>query len=156
MNELFKLLGSIGIDTGKANKKIDEIVNKAKTAAKKMANSFGSISKESGSMAGKIATGLGAVAVAVGSFSIKAAGDMRAMNSQFSQVFGNLESAAQKNVNGMAKEFNMVPNRIKLMFSKMTSMFMGLGMDTKQAMGEAEKATRLTADAAAFYDTSFE
>lgn len=156
MNELFKLLGSIGIDTGEANKKIDETVNKAKTAANKMANSFGSISKESGSMAGKIATGLGAVAVAVGSFSIKAAGDMRAMNSQFSQVFGDLESTAKKNVNGMAKEFNMVPNRIKPMFSKMTSMFMGLGMDTKQAMGEAEKATRLTADAAAFYDTSFE
>lgn len=156
MNEIFKLLGSIGIDTGDAKKKIDDVVDDAKKAGDKIEKSFGGISKESGKMAGKIALGLGTAALAIGSFSVKAAGDMSAMNSQFSQVFGKMESTAQTKVNGMAKEFNMVPNRIKPMFSKMTSMFMGLGMNTTQAMGEAEKATRLTADAAAFYDTSFE
>lgn len=156
MNELFKLLGRVGVDTSDAEKKIDSITNKAKGAADKFKQNFGNISQESASMAGKIALGLGTAALAIGSFSIKAAGDMQAMNSQFTQVFGKMEGEAIKRVNSMAKEFNMVPNRIKPMFSKMTSMFMGLGMDTKQAMGEAEKATRMTADAAAFYDTSFE
>lgn len=156
MNEIFKLLGSIGVDTGEAETKIDRLRDKAKKAGDYLNHTFNNISKDSANMAGKIALGLGTMGLAIGGFSIKAAGDMAAMNAQFTQVFGKLEKDAQANVNGMAKEFNMVPNRIKPMFSKMTSMFMGLGMDTKQAMGEAEKATRMTADAAAFYDTSFE
>lgn len=35
-------------------------------------------------------------------------------------------------------------------------MFKGLGMDTEEAMTQASDAVRLSADAAAFYDVSYE
>lgn len=103
--------------------------------------------------AGKV---MGVAMAGLGTASIAAAGKMNAMNAQFSQTFGKMEGKATQVVNNMGKEFNMVPSRIKPSFAKMTAMFKGLGMDTQTAMKKAEDATRLTADAAAFYDTSFE
>jgi phage-related protein len=56
----------------------------------------------------------------------------------------------------MSKEFDMAPNRLKPAMSKMTSMFMGLGIDTKDSMEMATAALTASADASAFYDVSME
>jgi len=87
---------------------------------------------------------------------IEAAASAQAMQAQFEQVFGNMQRQAQGVVNDLGKSFGMVPNRIKPAFTQMTSMFKGLGLDTNEAMKQAEIAVTLVADAAAFYDKSFE
>lgn len=90
-----------------------------------------------------------------GKSAIESAGSAKAMESQFTQTFAELEPAAQSAVNEMAGDFGMVPNRLKPAMSQMTSMFKGLGLDTSGAMSEATKAVTISADAAAFYDKSF-
>lgn len=87
---------------------------------------------------------------------IEAGAESQAMTAQFEQVFGSMQTDAQQAVNGLGKEFGMVGNRIKPALTQMTSMFKGLGMDTEQAMSTATGAVTLVADAAAFYDKSFE
>ncbi len=90
-----------------------------------------------------------------GAAAIESAGAAKAITSQFEQTFGNLRVVAQKNIDSMASDFGMVPNRLKPAMSQMTSMFKGLGMDTESAMGKATTAVTMSADAAAFYDKSF-
>lgn len=92
----------------------------------------------------------------VGKNAIEAAGEANAMSAKFSQVFGNLEKEAESSVEEMGNKFGMLPNRIKPLYAQLTSMFKGLGYDTKDAMGLAETATTSAADAAAFYDKSME
>ena len=87
---------------------------------------------------------------------ITAAAGAQALTAQFEQVFGKIQGEAQATINKMAQEFGMVPSRLKPMFTQMTSMFKGLGMSTEDAMAQAAKATTMVADAAAFYDKSFE
>lgn len=88
--------------------------------------------------------------------SIEAAASAQALEAQFEQVFGDIGGQAQKTVNELGKNFGMLPNRIKPAMTSMTSMFKGLGLDTETAMKTAEQAVTLVADAAAFYDKSFE
>lgn len=90
-----------------------------------------------------------------GKAAIESAGSAKAISSQFTQTFGDLESKAQESVNNMADNFGMVPNRLKPAMAQMTSMFKGLGLDTTAAMAEATDAVTMSADAAAFYDKSF-
>ena len=87
---------------------------------------------------------------------VEASGELQAMNAQFEQVFGKMDKEAQKTIDNLGKNFGMIPSRIKPSMTQMTSMFMGLGLDTKEAMKTAESAVTLVADAAAFYDKSFE
>lgn len=92
----------------------------------------------------------------VGKNAIEAAGEANAMSAQFTQVFGDLEKEAQSSVEGMADKFGMLPNMIKPQYTQFTSMFKGLGYETKDAMAMAENAMTMTADAAAFYDKSLD
>lgn len=95
-------------------------------------------------------------AAAFAAFGIKSAAEISAMNAQFDQVFGDMEGMAEDAVDGMAKEFGILPNRLKPMFSQTTSKFLGLGLDIEDAMKQATTATTLAADGAAFYDKSLE
>lgn len=88
--------------------------------------------------------------------SIEAAATTAAIQAQFEQVFGNLGSNAQKKVEELGKEFGMLPNRLKQPFTATVSMFKGLGMTTEEAMKKAETSVTAAADAAAFYDVSYE
>ncbi|MDM5199257.1 hypothetical protein QUF79_14645 [Fictibacillus enclensis] len=133
-----------------AGKTMDETADKTKKG-------FGSIKTAAIGIGAVIA---GAFAVdkikdfAVGA--VEAASNAQALKSQFKQVFGGLSKDAQTSVDGLGESFGMVPNRIKPSFTQMTSMFKGLGLDTEKAMGAAKRSVTLTADAAAFYDMSFE
>lgn len=150
MGEIFRLFGTIGINNEEANEGIDETTERANTAGNKIARFFK-----------KAAIAIGAAfavkkLIDFGKLTVQAAATAKAMNAQFEQVFDKLQPEAQKAINKMAKDFGMVPNRLKPSMSKMTSMFMGLGLDTKEAMEQATKAVTLSADAAAFYDVAYE
>ena len=105
-------------------------------------------------LAGVAAAGAGLLAF--GYNAITAGAELQAMEAQFEQVFDILQSDAMDAVNRLSEEFDMLPNRIKPAFTSMTSMFKGLGYDTTDAMKMAEDAVTLAADAAAFYDKSYE
>lgn len=90
-----------------------------------------------------------------GKSTIESAGSAKAVASQFTQTFGDLEPAAKSAVNSMADQFGMVPERLTPAMSQMTSMFKGLGMSTEESMSKATDAVTMSADAAAFYDKSF-
>ena len=105
-------------------------------------------------LAGVAAAGAGLLAF--GYNAITAGAELQAMEAQIDQVFGALESDAMNAVNRLSEDFDMLPNRIKPAFTSMTSMFKGLGYDTADAMKMAEDAVTLAADAAAFYDKSYE
>ena len=150
MNEIFKLFGTIGLNNSEANKGIDETTGKAQSASGKIAGFFK-----------KAAVAIGAVFAAgklidFGKTAVEAAAGAKAIQAQFEQVFGDLQGESLKAIDAMAKEFGMVPRRLKPSMTKMTSMFKGLGMDTEEAMGKATDAVKLSADAAAFYDVSYE
>ena len=150
MNEIFKLFGTIGLNNSEANKGIDETTDKAQSASGKIAGFFK-----------KAAVAIGAVFAAgklidFGKTAVEAAAGAKAIQAQFEQVFGDLQGESLKAIDAMAKEFGMVPSRLKPSMTKMTSMFKGLGMDTEEAMGKATDAVKLSADAAAFYDVSYE
>jgi hypothetical protein len=105
-------------------------------------------------LAGVAAVGAGLLAF--GYQAVKAGADLNAMNAQFEQVFDILQSDAMEAVNRLSEGFDMLPNRIKPAFTSMTSMFKGLGYDTAEAMKMAEDGVTIAADAAAFYDKSYE
>ena len=150
MNEIFRLMGSIGLDNGDANKGIDETTGKAQGAAGKISGFFKSAAVAIGSaFAAKKLIDFGALTA-------QAAAGAKAVQAQFEQVFGESEASATDAVNGMAKEYGMLPNRLKGSFTALTSKFKGLGMDTEAAMEQAGTATGIAADAAAFYDKSME
>lgn len=150
MNEIFKLFGTIGLNNGEANKGIDETTGKAQSASGKIAGFFKKAAVAIGTVfaAGKL--------IDFGKTAVEAAAGAKAVQAQFEQVFGDMQGDAGKMISSMADEFGMVPTRLKPSMTKMTSMFKGLGMDTEKAMTKASDAVRLSADAAAFYDVSYE
>ena len=108
------------------------------------------------------------VAVAVGSYlavdkviqfgkgCIQAAADASAAESQFSQVFGDLEGKASKSLTKIADESGVSENRMKGSFTKIAAFAKTTGMDTEDALGLSERAMVAVADSAAFYDRSLE
>nr|WP_309099067.1 hypothetical protein [Fredinandcohnia onubensis] len=153
--EIFRLFGSIFVDNDEANQSIAKTDEHAEGLGKKLGNGI----KTAAKWGAAIALAAGTAAIALGVMSaplVKSAANAQALNAQFEQVFGDIQNSAQETVNKLGKDFGMVPNRIKPAMTQMTSMFKGLGMNTEKAMGTAKDAVTLVADAAAFYDKSFE
>lgn len=153
--EIFKLFGSILVDDKEANKSISRTDKNAKTLGDQLSNGIKTAGKWGIAIAGGATVAAGAIGALAVPF-VKSAANAQAMNAQFAQVFKDMQDNAQSTINDLGKKFGMLPNRIKPAMSTMTSMFMGLGMDTESAMETAKNAVTLTADAAAFYDKSFE
>ncbi|WP_050740620.1 peptidoglycan DD-metalloendopeptidase family protein [Acetobacterium bakii] len=167
-----KIIVETGVDTSGIKKGLNELERLSKASAGSVKNDLDGIGKSGGStgnslsqMGSRASGGLALVAgaaaaagvaiIAFGKSAIEAAGSAKAIQSQFTQVFGELEPAAQQAVEKMAEKFGMVPNRLKPSMSQMTSMFKGLGLDTEAAMAKATDAVTASADAAAFYDVSY-
>lgn len=153
--EIFKLFGSILVDTDEAERSISRTEKKAEGVGGKFKAGIATAAKWGTAIVGGATLAAGALG-ALAAPLVRSAADAQAMNAQFEQVFGDMQAEAQKSIESMGQNFGMLPNRIKPAMSMMTSMFKGLGMDTEEAMSTAEEAVTLTADAAAFYDKSFE
>lgn len=155
--ELFKLLGKIVIENSDANKALDQTSDKAQEAAV-------SVDKGSSGMMGAFKKVGAAVATyltvdAIKDFGvacITAAADANAMESQFSQVFGNLEGKAGESLKSIADEAGISENRMKGSFTKIAAFAKTTGMDTEGALALSERAMVAVADSAAFYDRSLE
>lgn len=93
---------------------------------------------------------------AVGLSSIETAGEVRAAQAQFDQVFASIEGTAKKHLNQVASNVGALPNRILPAFNQISAFAKVAGMDTAQALGFTERATTAAADSAAFFDRSLE
>ena len=148
--ELFKIMGKIAIDNTESNKKLEETSGKASNASGKMSAAFKKIGAA-------VAASLSVAAVVnFGKGCIQAAADANAMSSQFSQVFGNLESQAGASLTKIADEAGITENRMKGSFTKIAAFAKTTGMDTEGALALSERAMIAVADSAAFYDRSLE
>ncbi|WP_019244573.1 MULTISPECIES: hypothetical protein [Bacillus] len=144
--------------------RIDRIMDEAGREARDLASAVKDAEHGFGSF-GRVAAGLGGMIAGVfavdkikdfGISAVESAATAQATTAQFGQVFGGLQDNAESMVDGLGDSFGMVSERIKPAFTQTTSMFKGLGLSTKDAMEQAESAVNLAADAAAFYDKSYE
>lgn len=148
--ELFKLFGTIAIQNADANDAIDDTTDRAEQSESRISGAFKKIG----------AAVVGAFAIDkikdFGVTCIQAAADAEAANSQFSQVFGDLESNASKSLKGIADTAGISENRMKGSYTKIAAFAKTTGMDTQDALGLADRAMIAVADSAAFYDRSLE
>ena len=148
--ELFKLVGTIAIENDEANARIKETTDNASGAESKMSSTF----KKLG---GIIATAFAIDKIKdFGASCINAAADASAMSSQFSQVFGDLESTASANLTAIAENTGIVENRLKGSYTQIAAFAKTGGMETAEALSLADRAMVAVADSAAFYDRSLE
>ncbi len=87
---------------------------------------------------------------------LDAASNFEAMESQFSQVFGELESAASASLSKIADDTGILTDRMKSSFTKIAAFAKTTGMNTASSLKLSERAMVAVADSAAFYDRSLE
>ncbi len=148
--ELFKLFGTIAINNQEANKSIDETTGKAESSQSKISGSFKKV--------GAAVVAFFAVdkIVNFGNACLDAAANVQAMESQFTQVFGELEGQAAENLSGIAEAAGIAENRMKGSYTKIAAFAKTTGMDTADALSIADRAMVAVADSAAFYDRTLE
>lgn len=154
VNELDDLMHSI------RNGNIDDLERDFRDADRQINNTDQSMSIFKKSLLGiggiLAGLGLGTALINIGKDAVTASAEAQAMIAQFEQVFEGVTESAQETIDQLGKDFGMAPNRLKPAMAQMTSMFKGLGLDTEKSMNTASEAITLVADAAAFYDKSFE
>lgn len=103
---------------------------------------------------------LGAIGIV---FSVKglsdlaqAAADAEALESQFSQVFGDMEENATNSLQSIADETGALVNRMKGSFTQIAAFTKTTGATEAEALDIAERGMKAVADSAAFYDRSLE
>lgn len=148
--ELFRLLGTVAIDNQQAIKDMENTTKVAGQSEKKMSSAFKKIG-----VAVAAAFASGAV-VSFGKACIEAAAESEAMASQFSQVFGDLETQASENLTDIADSAGIMVNRMKGSYTKIAAFAKTTGMETADALSLADRAMVAVADSAAFYDRSLE
>ena len=148
--ELFKLFGTIAINNAAANEEISETTEKAEGAGTRVSSAFKKIGTA-------VVTYLTVdKIISFGKACIEASANAQAMESQFTQVFGDLETDATASLSAIAKEAGIVENRMKGSFTKIAAFAKTSGMDTDEALSLTERAMKAVADSAAFYDRSLE
>ena len=148
--ELFKLFGTIAIQNADANEAIDDTTDKAQQSESKISSAFKKI--------GSVVAGA-LVADKIKDFGlncINAASDASAASSQFSQVFGDMESQASKSLQTIADNTGIAENRMKGSYTQIAAFAKTTGLDTSDALSLADRAMVAVADSAAFYDRSLE
>ena len=82
----------------------------------------------------------------------EASAEAKALQSQFEQVFGEVEKDASLKLEKIAENTGMLTNRIKGSFVQIAAFAKTTGMKEDESLGVAERAMTLAADSAAFYD----
>lgn len=153
--DLFKLVGSIFIKSEDANEEIDNVKEKAKD----LATTVGKSISDAGTKISSIGTKMLPVTVAIGGIgavAVKSSAEMKALNSQFEQTFGDLQSQATEAINGVATESGILQTRLQGIGTSIYAFAKSSGADSAEAMSLMETALKATADASAYYDRSLE
>lgn len=92
----------------------------------------------------------------LGESMIVAASEMNALESQFTQVFGEFEGQAASSLGKIADDTGIVEERLKGTYTGIAAFAKTSGMETQDALNLTDRAMRAVADSAAFYDRSLE
>ena len=148
--ELFKLFGTIAINNAEANDSIDETTGKASGAQSKMTEAFKKVG------AAVVTYFAAEKIINFGKACIDSAANAQAMESQFTQVFGDMGEGAATSLSRIAEEAGIAENRMKGSFTQIAAFAKTTGMETDDALALTERAMVAVADSAAFYDRTLE
>jgi len=144
---------SIGVKVNKdeATKDLNSVSDSIEKSENKIDKSMSNVSKAV----------IGAFSVAAitefGKKTIEASADIQAMEAQFNQVFKDDEnSQAIGRIDQQVVDLGINADRLTDSWNKFGGQVKGAGMESEQALEAVDKATRLAADSAAFYDRSLE
>ncbi len=87
---------------------------------------------------------------------VEAAAEVKALNSQFEQTFGTLESTAESIIQEVADESGILESRLQSVGTSIYAFAKTTGMDSATALTLMQDALEVTADSAAYYDKSLE
>lgn len=104
----------------------------------------------------EVMSGVSEKLIGFGKTAIDASAKWIAIDSQWSQVWGNMEKDADKSINSIADSTHILPNRLKPAMTSIAAFAKTAGFDTKGSLDLASRATLAAADSAAFYDRSLE
>lgn len=144
--EIFKLFGTIMVEDKAAMKSLQKVDKEGN----KLAQGFSKV--------GKIIAGAFSVA-AIAKFGkklIETSASLQAMEAQFDQVFKEDNAQAVERINKQVDDLGIHADRLTTSWNKFGGQVKGAGMDSEKALAATDKATRLAADAAAYFDTSLE
>lgn len=148
--EIFSLLGKIAVSNDEANKNLEETTGNANSAQSKITEAFKKIGTA-------VATYFAFDKITdFGKACLEAAANAQASESQFSQVFGDLEGNASASLSAIADSAGVSENRMKGSFTKIAAFAKTTGMDTENSLELTERAMVAVADSAAFYDRTLE
>lgn len=153
--EIFKLIGSIFIKTEEAEKSIDGTTKKVQEMASKVGDTLTTVGTKMSSLGTKllpVSTAIGGLGVVA----VKASAEVKAMNSQFEQTFGELQDQASDAMGRVATESGILQTRLQGVGTSIYAFAKSSGADSAEAMELMETALRATADASAYYDRSLE
>lgn len=164
VDDSHKGLKKIGTEGDKATDELERGFNRSEKEAKDFnrevknsSNVLGGIKRAAMGLGGIIA---GAFAVdKIKDFAvsgIELAAGKQALNSQFGQVFGGMETTASSSLKNIADSTGIVSDRLKGSFTQIAAFAKTTGADTESALKLTERATLAAADNAAFADRSIE
>lgn len=153
MGQIFKLFGTIGIDTGDADKAIDKVTNQAKKLSKTM-QSVGTVLKDTGKL---MTTFITVPAITAVTASIKAFADLE-------QAIGGIETMFKGSADKVIKNSETAYRRAGVSGTKYmeqvtsfsASLLQGLGGDTERAGDLADTAMVDMSDNANKFGTNIE
>ena len=86
----------------------------------------------------------------------EAGAEVEALESQFSQVFGEVEEDASRSLQAIADDTGIFAERMKGSFTQIAAFAKTSGMDTAASLDLSDRSMKAVADSAAFYDRSME
>lgn len=131
---------------------VDSSINKITSSFETVKNNIGSVIKTA-SKIGAVVTTVGTALAAVG---VDTAAEVRAEASAFEQTFGDMQDTATKAIGNVAEESGILQTRLNTLGSKIYAFARSSGGDAVESMNLMERALKVAADSAAYYDTSLE
>ena len=99
---------------------------------------------------------IGGAVAGIAGFSIKLAGDFKALDEMFNATFGDMAKTAEETMQRVANSTGIYVERLKAPFSQFYSQLKGSGVEASEALKLTEKGMGLVADASAYYNMSME
>lgn len=151
MTELFKLVGTLGIEgVDEAESDLRGVTATAESSGEKLISTFK-----------KIGTAVAAAfaidkIIDFGKEIVSTAATVAAEESAFLQIMGDFAEEASEKVGMIADATGMTDTRLTPYMTSMTAKFKGLGYEVDEATDFAARGLTLAADAAAFWDKSLD
>ena len=150
--DLFTLTASLTLDA----KQYESGIASSKKSFEGLAKSISAKSVAVGTLVAHALESAGRTLFSFAKSAVQNAADIEAEAAMVSATFGDLEMAANGTFESISNDTKILASLLRTTGVKAFSQFKGAGLDATTSLGMMEKYTRLTADAAAYYNMSLE